>query len=186
MGWWHGKYYSNSSCCLVRKLLHWAWKDLAVSQLLNYLLTVALRLSLEQIKKKFPFCFWNCKNDNIRLNSLKAPAHQGWWSPQLSCLLVFVGDLELVQGQSWHCDSWPSWKEYGWEEESRHIGSWWQGVCSGADPRRSFKLWPPEAPDAGLKGLVHAPNPDWSDFFFFFLPKVIVLNSVGTHSPYDS
>lgn len=104
------------------------------------LLTVALRSFLEQIKKEFTFHFWNCKNDNIRLNSLKAPAHQRWWSPQLSCLQVLVGDLELVQGQSWHCAAWPSWKEYGWEEESRHIGSWWQGPALGLIPEEEQHL----------------------------------------------
>lgn len=41
------------------------------------LLTVALRSLLEQIKE-FTWHLGNCKNGNISLKGLKAPAHQRW------------------------------------------------------------------------------------------------------------
>lgn len=40
------------------------------------------------------------------------------------------------------------------------------GACSGADPRRSFNLWPQGALDVGLEGLDPAPtDPDEVTFF---------------------
>ena len=75
-----------------------------------------------------------------------------------------MGDLELVQGQSWHCAALTLLKGI-WmgrrQQTQRLLGA---GACFGADPRARR-----EASTSGLKGfkgLVPVPtNLDQSDFF---------------------